>query len=176
VYVPSGTYCRTPFRAGSNPAYQTEFIIDPYPIFPSPFWVEIGTGHHGSQYWYADYENNSSGFCTLWYQTITTNTSHRVWIQGVNTPSGEYFKFYIDGTLEVIVVGDFGESYVMTGFESYSTQTTAAAYTNTSLTYATNLSTANCSCSDTKIFEDDSPLCVRVYSNTDVVAGENVSC
>lgn len=70
----------------------------------------------------------------------------------------------------------FSTPYDQAGLESYSSGTTAAAYTQTRLTYETGFHTTSYNWSGTSVQFDDSPLCVKVYSNTDVVSGENVSC
>lgn len=174
IYVPNGTNCTTPFGSGSNPAYQTEWIND-----GAGNWLELGTGHqcNGFQYWYAGY--GSGG---IWYPVWTQSTgngNHRFWIQG--TIAGihyqKYYTFNIDVTQVASVVDQtLSAPYDQTGLESYSSGTTAAAYTMTSLQYATGFSTSWNYWTGTTVVAQDPPLCARVYTATDVDSGENVSC
>jgi len=172
IYVPSGSNCTVPYSGSSNPAYQTEWIND-----QQGNWMELGTGHQcsGFQYWYAGYGSGGIWY-SLWTHTISSDNSHRCWIQGKTVPSGDLYTFNIDTTLETSMIRNFSAGYDQTGLESYSSSTTAAAYTMSSLTYATTFSNTSHSWSGTYVVANDSPLCVHIYSATDVVSGENVSC
>lgn len=173
IKVRSGTNCTTPFASGSYPAYQSEWIND-----EAGDWVEIGTGHqcNGFQYWFGDYNLNGT-FYTQFVHTISSDSGHDFVAEGVIGTNGEHrYAMYVSGTLYADFPLSFSTNYDQTGLESYSYYNTAGAYDMKYMKYTTDYGTTWYSWGGTHVVEVDSPMCAKVFSNTDADAGENVSC
>jgi hypothetical protein len=126
--VPAGSNCTTPYGSGANAAYQPLWVQST----DAQTWVEIGTGHNcnGYRFWYAGY-GTGGAWTSIYTHAFVTTASHTF---DVDRVSGVY-KYYISAAVVATYAANWGGDSVVTGLETYETNTIAPEVHNSSLRY-----------------------------------------